>query len=104
MVIPEDGHLNVDRRHNCNRIALNRIGLNRITLGCWLDTPNVRRRFGKRGTKGPRTCSTPAFANKPSSVEASSTIRILHAALASCLDVHDSGFAPSDIAALPGLR
>src|SRR5713226_1096735 len=48
MVIPEDGHLNVDRRHYCNRIALNR-----ITLGCWLDTPNVRRRFGKRGTKGP---------------------------------------------------
>jgi len=34
-----------------------------------------------------------AFANKPSSTEA------LHAALTSCLDVRDSGFAPSDIAA-----
>src|ERR1700730_4807195 len=52
MVILEDGHMNVDRRHNRNRIALNRIGLNRITLGCWLDTPNVRRRLASAARKG----------------------------------------------------
>src|SRR5216683_818458 len=99
MVIPEVGHPRTgDRRRNrsriaLNRIAFNRIAFNRIALRCWLDVPNARRRFGKRGTKGARTCPTPAFANGQSSAEASGTIGILHTALASRLDARDSGLA-----------
>jgi hypothetical protein len=87
-----------------NRIAFNQIAFNQIALRCWRDVPNARRRFGKRGTKGPRACPTPAFANRQSSAEASGTIGILHAALASRLDVRDSGLVPNEIADLPGLE